>query len=68
MIDIHYFISGCDDKGIEKIKKVERENNLVLIAYQESDYDYKALSEEELKKIFELEKELGVKILALKKK
>lgn len=68
MIDIHYFISGCGDKGIEKIKKVERENNLVLIAYQESDYDYKALSEEELKKVFELEKELGVKILALKKK
>jgi len=68
VIDIHYFISGCGDKGIEKIKKVERENNLVLIAYQESDYDYKALSEEELKKVFELEKELGVKILALKKK
>ncbi len=64
---MHYFISGCDEKGIEKIKKVEEENNLLLIAYRESQYEYKALSQEELKKISELEKELGVRIIALKK-
>ncbi len=64
---MHYFISGCDDKGIEKIKKVERENDLLLIAYRESDYEYKELSQEELKKIAQLEEELGVRIIALKK-
>ncbi len=64
---MHYFISGCDDKGIEKIKKVERENDLLLIAYRESDYEYKELSKEELEKISQLEEELGVRIIALKK-
>ncbi|GLI54855.1 hypothetical protein PM10SUCC1_03700 [Propionigenium maris DSM 9537] len=64
---MHYFISGCDDKGIEKIKKVEKENDLLLIAYRESDYEYKELSQEELKKIAQLEEELGVRIIALKK-
>jgi len=64
---VHYFISGCDEKGIEKIKKMEEENGLLLIAYQESDYNYKTLSEEDMKKISELEKELGVRIIALKK-
>ncbi len=64
---MHYFISGCDDKGIEKIKKVERENDLLLIAYRESDYEYKELSKKELEKIAQLEEELGVRIIALKK-
>ncbi len=64
---MHYFISGCDDKGIEKIKKVERENDLLLIAYRESDYEYKELTKEELEKIAQLEEELGVRIIALKK-
>ena len=65
---MHYFISGCDNEGIKKIKEVEDENNLLLIAYQESDYGYKTLSEEEIKKISELEKDLGVRVIALKKK
>ena len=65
---MHYFISGCDEKGIEKIKKMEEDSNLLLIAYKESQYDYDKLSDEEVKKISELEKELGVRILALKKK
>jgi len=65
---MHHFISGCDEKGIEKIKKIEEENNLLLIAYHESHYDYDKLPEEQLQKISALEKELGVRIIALKKK
>jgi len=65
---MHYFISGCDEKGIEKIKKVEAEHDLLLIGYQESDFEYDNLPEEQLQKISELEKELGIRILALKKK
>lgn len=65
---MHHFISGCDEKGIEKIKKVEEESGLLLVAYRESDYDYDKLPEKDLQKISELEKELGIRIIALKKK
>ncbi|WP_319202303.1 hypothetical protein [uncultured Ilyobacter sp.] len=65
---MHYLISGCDEKGIEKIKKLEQENGLLLLAYKESQYDYDNLSEDDLSKVNQLEKELGIKIIALKKK
>ncbi len=65
---MHYLISGCDETGVEKIKKVEKENGLLLLAYKESEYGYDSLSDEDLAKINQLEKELGIKILALKKK
>ena len=65
---MHHFISGCDEKGIEKIKKFEEENGLLLVAYRESEYEYDKLPEEQLQKISELEKELGVRIIALSKK
>ncbi|WP_319370556.1 hypothetical protein [uncultured Ilyobacter sp.] len=65
---MHYFISGCDEAQIEKIKKVEKENGLLLIAYRGSEYTYECLTDDDLDKIKELEEELGVRFLALKKK
>lgn len=65
---MHFLISECDEAGVEKLKKVEEENGLLLLAYKESEYDYDQVTDEDLAKIKAIEDELGVKILALKKK
>lgn len=64
---MHYMISGCNDAGIDRIKDLEKENNLLLLAYRESEYDYDQITDADLDKVKSLESELGVKILALKK-
>ena len=60
MICMGYASLSADD--IEKVKKVEKEMGVTLLAYEVPTYS--TLKEDDLKKIKDLEKDLGLSLVA----
>ncbi|NLK26564.1 MAG: hypothetical protein GX307_08350 [Euryarchaeota archaeon] len=55
-------IEKLDEKSIQKVRKLEEELGVVLIAYK--PIYYADLKPDEVKKLQTIEKELGVRVLA----
>ncbi len=54
--------ANLSDEKIAKVKAIEKEMNVTLLAYEMPKYS--SLKENDLKKIKDLEKELGMSLIA----
>lgn len=61
----HTYASYVDDKGVAKIKALEKELGMTVMAYA-TPWVVGDLADEQLKKVQELEKQLCVRLVAYK--
>ena len=54
--------ANLSDEKVKKVKAIEKEMNVTLLAYEVPTYS--SLKENDLKKIKDLEKELGLSLVA----